>query len=320
MVLHKRVDGGEEHRTVAVNPLFSQDGALSEVPRFKLAGPGMPAETASQLIQDELMLDGNARLNLATFVTTWMEPDAQQLMAECADKNMIDKDEYPQTAEIERRCVDMLADLWHAPDGERRDGLLDDRLERGLHARRAGAQAALARAPPGGRQADRPPEPRHGRQRPGLLGEVLPLLGRRAAATCRWRASAFHLDADEARGGVRREHDRRRRRSWARRSTAATSRSRRSPRALDDLAGRQRHRRADPRRRGVRRLRRAVPRARPGVGLPAAARAVDQRLGPQVRAGLPGRRLGAVARRGRTCPRSSSSTSTTSAATCRPSR
>jgi len=63
-----------------------------------------------------LLLDGSARLNLATFVTTWMEPEAAQLMAESVDKNMIDKDEYPQTAEIERRCVSILADLWNVPD------------------------------------------------------------------------------------------------------------------------------------------------------------------------------------------------------------
>ena len=62
------------------------------------------------------MLDGNARLNLATFVGTWMEPEARRLMEECADKNMIDKDEYPQTAELEERCLRILADLWHAPD------------------------------------------------------------------------------------------------------------------------------------------------------------------------------------------------------------
>src|SRR5262249_59304722 len=61
--------------------------------------------------------DGNARLNLATFVTTWMEPQAQVLMTECLAKNMIDKDEYPQTAELESRCVNILADLWHAPVG-----------------------------------------------------------------------------------------------------------------------------------------------------------------------------------------------------------
>ncbi len=68
-------------------------------------------------MKDELILDGNARLNLATFVTTWMEPQADQLMADCFSKNMIDKDEYPQTAELERRCVNILAHLWHAPAG-----------------------------------------------------------------------------------------------------------------------------------------------------------------------------------------------------------
>jgi glutamate decarboxylase len=64
---------------------------------------------------DEVMLDGNARFNLATFVTTWMDDEADRLYAATFDKNMVDKDEYPQTAEIESRCVAMLADLWHAP-------------------------------------------------------------------------------------------------------------------------------------------------------------------------------------------------------------
>ena len=102
------------------------------------------ADTAYQIIHDELMLDGNARMNLATFVTTWMEPQAEKLMAECFDKNMIDKDEYPQTAELETRCVNMLSRLWHAPDGRRGDGLLDHRVERGSDARRSRAQAPLA--------------------------------------------------------------------------------------------------------------------------------------------------------------------------------
>jgi glutamate decarboxylase len=77
---------------------------------------------AYQIIHDELMLDGNARLNVATFVTTWMEPQAERLMAECIDKNMIDKDEYPQTAELESRCVHILSRLWHAPDPEEATG------------------------------------------------------------------------------------------------------------------------------------------------------------------------------------------------------
>ena len=68
------------------------------------------------------MLDGNSRLNLATFVTTWMEPQAQRLMSETFDKNMIDKDEYPRTAEIEMRCVNMLSRLWNSPDTEEATG------------------------------------------------------------------------------------------------------------------------------------------------------------------------------------------------------
>ncbi|MDF3293890.1 MULTISPECIES: glutamate decarboxylase [Streptomyces] len=97
-----------------VNPVFTREPI--SVPRFELPEGGMDPDTAYQIVHDELMLDGNARLNLATFVSTWAEPQAQQLMAECAEKNMIDKDEYPQTAEVEARCVHMLADLWRAPD------------------------------------------------------------------------------------------------------------------------------------------------------------------------------------------------------------
>ncbi len=75
----------------------------------------MLADTAYQVIHDEVMLDGNSRLNLATFVGTWMEPYAQRLYADTVDKNLIDKDEYPATAAIEERCWRILADLWHAP-------------------------------------------------------------------------------------------------------------------------------------------------------------------------------------------------------------
>ena len=71
---------------------------------------------AYQLVHDETLLDGNSRQNLATFCQTWVEPQVRQLMDECLDKNMIDKDEYPQMAEIESRCVRMLADLWNSPD------------------------------------------------------------------------------------------------------------------------------------------------------------------------------------------------------------
>ncbi len=91
-------------------------------PKNRLADDPVPPDVAYQLIHDELLLDGSARLNLATFVTTWMEPQARQLMSDCVDKNMVDKDEYPQTAELERRCVAILADLWHASTPEQATG------------------------------------------------------------------------------------------------------------------------------------------------------------------------------------------------------
>jgi glutamate decarboxylase len=97
-------------------PIFTTEG--KRMPRRELPSGELAPDLAYQIIHDELMLDGNARLNLATFVTTWMEPQAEALMAECLDKNMIDKDEYPQTAELEVRCVNMLSRLWHAPGEE----------------------------------------------------------------------------------------------------------------------------------------------------------------------------------------------------------
>jgi glutamate decarboxylase len=101
---------------VALNPVFVRPGEATELSRFALpAGESLP-ETAYQIVHDEAMLDGNARLNLATFVGTWMDEPAGKLYAEAYDKNMVDKDEYPATAAIEQRCLTMLADLWHAPD------------------------------------------------------------------------------------------------------------------------------------------------------------------------------------------------------------
>ncbi|MET8897951.1 glutamate decarboxylase [Streptomyces albogriseolus] len=113
-------------RPMSVNPFLGPAnpvGGMTEAPpTHRLPDGPMAPSTAYQLVHDELMLDGNARLNLATFVTTWMEPEAGLLMAECRDKNMIDKDEYPRTAELERRCVAMLAALWNAPDPARAVG------------------------------------------------------------------------------------------------------------------------------------------------------------------------------------------------------
>jgi glutamate decarboxylase len=115
-VLHEKQDPNTSG-SVWINPLFA-DQAFSEVPKHALGEEPIPAAAAAQIVADELMVDGNARLNLATFVTTWMEPEAQKLMAATFEKNAIDKDEYPQTAAIEARCVSILAGLWGAADSD----------------------------------------------------------------------------------------------------------------------------------------------------------------------------------------------------------
>ena len=117
MALHAK-SSATEKELLAGDALFLLDTDHDQVPKLQLPDRPMPAEAAYRLIHEELQLDGNALLNLATFVTTWMEPQADRLMAECADKNMIDKDEYPQTAELERRCVNILSNLWNSPSGE----------------------------------------------------------------------------------------------------------------------------------------------------------------------------------------------------------
>jgi glutamate decarboxylase len=106
-----RVERSDE---LSIQTVFTLEG--TNLPRHRLPDGEMLPDVAYQIVHDELMLDGNARMNLATFVGTWMEPQAERLMAECLDKNMIDKDEYPQTAELEMRCVNILGNLWHAPD------------------------------------------------------------------------------------------------------------------------------------------------------------------------------------------------------------
>ncbi len=88
------------------------------VPKSKFPTAERDPRHVYALVHDELMLDGNSRQNLATFCQTWEEPEVHKLMEDCLDKNMVDKDEYPQTAEIEARCVHMMSDLWNSPAGD----------------------------------------------------------------------------------------------------------------------------------------------------------------------------------------------------------
>ncbi len=110
MPLHKR----ESTREQLADSIYANRDLLAVLPSKKCPTVEMLPAEAFQAISDELLLDGNARQNLATFCQTWEEPEIHKLMDLCIDKNLIDKDEYPQTAEIERRCVNILARLWHA--------------------------------------------------------------------------------------------------------------------------------------------------------------------------------------------------------------
>src|ERR1700712_14210 len=100
--------------SASIAPAYTGRLSSAPIPALRMPDECMDPQAAYRFIHDELMLDGSSRLNLATFVTTWMDPKAEKLMAETFDKNMIDKDEYPATAAIEQRCVCMVADLFHA--------------------------------------------------------------------------------------------------------------------------------------------------------------------------------------------------------------
>lgn len=106
--------------TLVVSPqVLPQPAGTLLVPVEELPAAESSPDAVHRRVRDELMLDGNPRLNLATFVTTWMEPQARHLMAEAAEKNLADRAEYPQITAMEERCVQMLARLWHAPHPER---------------------------------------------------------------------------------------------------------------------------------------------------------------------------------------------------------
>ena len=112
MPLHTR----ESVREELLDSVYASRDFMRALPMSKFPTAEVVPAVAFQAIADELLLDGNARQNLATFCQTWEEPEIHRLMDISIDKNLIDKDEYPQTAELERRCVHMLADLWNAPE------------------------------------------------------------------------------------------------------------------------------------------------------------------------------------------------------------
>jgi glutamate decarboxylase len=112
MAIHAKDDIRED----LLDDVYASADLSVAMPKYRMPDAEHDPRHAFSVVRDELMLDGNSRQNLATFCQTWLEPEVHDLMDLCLDKNMIDKDEYPQTAALEARCVHMLADLWHAPD------------------------------------------------------------------------------------------------------------------------------------------------------------------------------------------------------------
>ena len=106
----------DDVRDSLMDSIFGRGDLSKAMPKYQFPdGESFPADVF-QVIQDELLLDGNARQNLATFCQTWEEPEIHKIMDLAIDKNMVDKDEDPQTAAIEERCLHVIADLWNAPD------------------------------------------------------------------------------------------------------------------------------------------------------------------------------------------------------------
>ncbi|KAB5560199.1 glutamate decarboxylase [Coniochaeta sp. 2T2.1] len=105
-----------------LTPYNSRYASQVRIPKYKIPDEGTPGDTVHALIKDELDLDGRPNLNLASFVTTWMEDPARDLMLENIAKNLADNDEYPAMLNISERCVSILANLWGVQPGEKAIG------------------------------------------------------------------------------------------------------------------------------------------------------------------------------------------------------
>ena len=204
MPLHDR----DSIREAMTDSVFAGGALAKSLPKYMFPEHEARPEDAFQVVSDELMLDGNSRQNLATFCQTWEEPQVHQLMELAIDKNMIDKDEYPQTAEIERRCVHMLADLWNAPEaantiGASAIGSSEACMLGGMAAKWRWREKRRAE----GKPTDKPNMVCGAGA--GGVAQVRPLLGHRDARGADGARLVRHDPGAGARAG-RREHDLRR--------------------------------------------------------------------------------------------------------------
>ncbi len=203
MPLHRITGSGESE----IEDVYATESANRRLPRYRIPKLSSAAQPIYDLVHDELLLDGNSRQNLATFCTTWSEPEGRQLMAE------FDQQEHDRQGRVSADRGDRESLRAHDRRSLARAGrledrrLLDHRIERGLHARRPGAQVAMAQAAHRRRQVVRQAEFRL-RTGAGVLAQVRALLRRGDSP-----GSARGRRARAASGGpqeiLRREHDRR---------------------------------------------------------------------------------------------------------------
>ena len=260
MPLHKRESVREDRESVReemLDSVFADVDLKKTLPSRDFPTSMVRASDAFQAIADELLLDGNARQNLATFCQTWEEPEVHTLMDIAIDKNLIDKDEYPQSAELERRCVHMLADLWNAPTSPSRW------VVRPSGPRRPACSAAWRRSG-GGAPSGRPQvSPQTNRTwsvaRCRWSGTSSPATGMSRCARSRWPPAATAWTSSRCSSGWTRTP------SWScplsGSPTPAPTRTA-SLDALDNLQAEDRPRCRHPCRRGQRRLPRPVLRPR----------------------------------------------------------
>ncbi|KAJ8131054.1 hypothetical protein O1611_g2569 [Lasiodiplodia mahajangana] len=130
-------EGGRHLRklttTSHLTPYGSKYASEVNVPKYQIPEDGAPADTVYQLIRDELDLDGRPNLNLASFVGTYMEPNATQLMTENLSKNFADNDEYPAMMAIHERCISIIAKLWGVSKGEKAVGTATTGSSEAIH-------------------------------------------------------------------------------------------------------------------------------------------------------------------------------------------
>lgn len=114
MSLQRAIPDGED---LHVSPVFAHRIDDTVIPKGRLPESPMSASVAAGIIHSRLLLDGRAALNLATFCTTAAEPELEQIYAETASINLMNREEYPASSDIEQECINAIAGLWHEDDG-----------------------------------------------------------------------------------------------------------------------------------------------------------------------------------------------------------